>query len=219
MKFNLLYSSELYSESCYIVTIENNEDYEVLSSILMKGDRTEEIYIDHVEYNANERNGFKIYGYKIKSITYSYYINFDYDENDLKEYNIRGINEMKIYTDRGSSLVYQYYDYLYFKEMKKYISDPNIQDRGFEILKKYMTTKYYCCLVEYGKKAFDSLEKEQLNVLFITHDHFSHLDEKTRENMKSHKYKKANIIIYDEDSKYYKELDDYGGIIGVLNEK
>ena len=82
-----------------------------------------------------------------------------------------------------------------------------------------MTTKYYCCLVEYGKKAFDSLEKEQLNVLFITLDHFSNLDEITRENMKSHKYKKANIIIYDEDSKYYKELDDYGGIIGVLNEK
>lgn len=54
----------------------------------------------------------------------------------------------------------------------------------------------------------------------ISYDVFKRIDEKMKEILKNvnHKYKKTNIVFYDENSYYYNELMKYGGIIGVISE-
>lgn len=74
-------------------------------------------------------------------------------------------------------------------------------------------------LIIYGNQSIELLRNDKLQVLFITFDIFLKQDEKTKEILKSHKCKNTNIIIYGEESKYWKEINDYGCIIGVLKEK
>lgn len=230
MKINLLWEIEFPDEACYEIIIEDIEDYEVLSLLILENDYIDDIYVKYVEYNVNEWDSIKIYG--IKTNKDIYYLN-DLDGKELTEYYIRGTDEIiihrfryfakekynmkKQYEIEKYNTKRQYAAYCQLNELKKSISEKNIQDKGFEILKKYMMKKND--LIIYGNQSIDLMKKEELQVLLITFDVFLKQDEKTRETLKSHKCKKTNIIIYDEKSKYWKEINDYGCIIGVLNEK
>lgn len=230
MKIELMWKDIWDEERCYQITIEDIEDYEVLSLLIIENDYIKDIYVKHVEYNTNEWDSVKIYG--IQTNKDIYFLN-DLDQNNLTEYEIRGNDEIiiqryrdiakekynmkKQYEIEKYNTKRQYAAYCQMNELKKSISEKNIQDKGYEILKKYMIAKKD--LIVYGNQSINLMKNDKLQVLFITFDVFLKQDEKTKETLKSHKCKNTNIIIYSEESKYWKEINDYGCIIGVLKEK
>ena len=105
------------------------------------------------------------------------------------------------------------------KEKKKLASDVNIQNKCFEILNECIIKKPY--IIIYGMESLKLLENGRLKVFLIAYDTLKKQNEKYKDIIKkeNHKYKETNIVIYDEKSKYIEELINYGGIIGVLNDK
>ena len=228
MKINIVYICDVTYHVCYKVIIEKEEDYGCFGSVIMEGDVIEMkdmenfVYVSKVE---NYNTSIKIFGYETKSIP-GYYTNYGkFDENKMNSYLLKDKIEFILYRSIVSYDIDQWYIYeqleLYEeeKEKKKLASDVDIQNKCFEILKEHIIKKSY--LIIYGMKSLKLLENGRLKVLLIAYDTLKKQNEKYKDIIKkeNHKYKETNIVIYDEKSKYFEEFINYGGIIGVLNDK
>lgn len=225
MKYNKIYDNEFDGQMCYKIIIEEGEDYEELSYVINKGDVIEmeelnnKVFVNNIEYTNNK--SIKIFGYE----TNYYPENFeDFENKEIKEYEIYGKRDFYLYRYRyfnyeDNFIEDQVYSYNERKEKKKYVSEVNIQNKCFEILKNYISKKGN--IIVYGFKSFEYLKNDSLKVLMISYDILNKIDEKYINKIKNenHKYKETNIVIYDEESIYYDELLMYGGIIGVMFEK
>lgn len=226
MKYKLIYDCEFDGHMCYEIIVEKEEDYEMLSYIIVKGDVIEmkelinKILVNNIEYD-NNNNSIKVFGYE----TNYYPENLEEFENEeIKKNEIYGKKEFYLFRYRYFNYEECFIDeqiYLYKeeKEKKKYVSDKIIQNKSFEILNKYISNKGY--LVVYGYEALKYLENETLKVFMISFEIINKLDQKYKDIIKNenHKYKETNIVIYNEESIYFEDFLNYGGIIGVISEK
>ena len=60
MKYKLIYETEFDHHMCYRISIENEEDYDLLATILIKGDVIEiknskkKIFVSNIEYDKDK---------------------------------------------------------------------------------------------------------------------------------------------------------------------
>lgn len=94
MKIDLIWKDLFEDGACYKITIEDIEDYEVLSLLIIEDDYIDDVYVKYVEYNTNEWDSIKIYGIKTN--------------NNLTEFEIRDMDEIIIY--RFKYIVDEKYD-------------------------------------------------------------------------------------------------------------
>lgn len=101
-------------------------------------------------------------------------------------------------------------------QKKNIVSPRDFQEKCFDILHKYMMTKF--SLVTYGNETFEALESGAIKVLFVTEEFIEKQNEAWKNILSSetHKYHGANIVVYDKGAKNWEELANFGGIIGVL---
>lgn len=139
MKIELKYIDFYLDMRWYEIKIEDIEDYEVLSLLILENDEINDIYVKYVEYNTNEWDSIKIYGIKTNKD-----INLlkDLDDKDLTKIEIRGMEEITLY--RYGYFAKEKYDmkkqyeiekhnikglyaaYCQMNELKKSISEKNI---------------------------------------------------------------------------------------------
>lgn len=162
MKYNEVYNSELDDIICYKITIEDSNDYEMLSFIIVKGDVIEiqsinKILVNNVEYN-NIKNTIKIYGYETNKIEVSL---DEFNNKKIQTFDLSGNCQFLLYRnkylDSKSCLINeQIVSYEEMKEKEKMISEENIQNQCFEILQQYIESKPG--LIIYGENALVSLK-------------------------------------------------------------
>ena len=223
MKYNLVYETEFDHQMCYRISVENDEDFEMLSFVILHGDvikmeNKNKIFVVSIEYDGNAM--IKINGFETDCLPES----FEGLENKkTNEFAISGKCNFEIYRYRffgGDSgrIEEQIENYKKSKEKNKICSEISIQNRCFEILNQYMQTKPK--LVIYGGKSFQYLEEGALKVFTIAYDIYMKQDNKWRDILRNenHKYKDTNIVIFNENSVYYDELLRYGGIVGVISD-
>lgn len=102
-------------------------------------------------------------------------------------------------------------------QQKKNLASPkDLQEKCFDILHKYIAKN--CSMITYGNETFDALDNGAIKVLFVTEEFINRQNEKWQNvlSLEDHKYRGANIVVYDEGSKNWEELTNFGGIIGVL---
>ncbi|OHT14279.1 hypothetical protein TRFO_15459 [Tritrichomonas foetus] len=95
--------------------------------------------------------------------------------------------------------------------------DRELQNKCFLVFQKFNTKMYD--LVLYGEReALEATEMGAVKVLLVTDDVINRQSEQWIKNLTStdRKYHGANIVIYDQSAKNYKDLTNYGGIIAVL---
>ncbi|KAK8854352.1 hypothetical protein M9Y10_016912 [Tritrichomonas musculus] len=223
MKYKLIYETEFDHHMCYRISIENEEVYDLLATILIKGDVIEiknskkKIFVSNIEYDNTAM--IKINGFE----TDCYPESFEgFEDQKMNSYAISGKCEIEIYRFRffeGDSgrIEKQIEIYKKSKEKSKICSDVSIQNRSFEILNQYIQHKPK--LVIYGGKSFQYLEEGALKVFMITYDIYLKQENKWKDILRNenHKYKNTNIVVINENSVYYDEFERYGGIIGVIS--
>lgn len=183
MKIDIVYDSELDEQTCFKITMEDMNDYEMLGFIILEGDiinnnTKNNIKIRYVEYNEDFKGRIKIYGYETEKLPENF---DDYNGINVNEFDLIGKCQFKLYRYKyfGYKNIYEQVKiYKEKKEKKKIVSNEIIQNRCFEILNDYINRKSH--LLVYGQQAFKSLKEEKLQVLMISDD----IIEKQKEKMK-----------------------------------
>ena len=107
----------------------------------------------------------------------------------------------------------QFEDYKIYRES---ISNANIKNESFRILKEYMDKKKD--KIVYGYDVISNIEINNVKVVFVSWSFVKNLKGKWFEILanKENKYKDINIVVFGKDDENYKEIKNNGGIIGVI---
>ena len=197
------------------VQIENEEEIEILQKIIRPDDmisiKSKKIYCLYVlncQYIEEPNKEFQINGIYYYDIGCE--VNFSIKEK--LELIIHVNNDSKSY-DKLAVMCFKKKEFEMYNES---ISNDEIQEKGFRILKDYMN--YKSEKVRYGNNVLELMKKNKIKVVFVGWSFIKEQNQMWVEYLtnKDHKYKNTNIVVLRKGTKNYEELKEYGKIIGVL---
>lgn len=211
-------SDSLFTYEGYIdfkVQIENEDEIEIFQKIIRPDD---------------------IITIKSKNICALFVLNCQYIEEPNKEFIINGVDyfsmnikmsisikeklELIVHANSDSKscdkLAVMCFKKEEFEKYNQAISDDEVQEKGFQILKHYMNYKPE--KVRYGKSVLEQMKQIKIKVVFVGWTFIKGQDKTWIDYLtnKDHKYKNTNIVVVSKGTEYYKELKEKGEIIGVL---
>lgn len=194
-----------------MIGIEYEEILKKFSKVIKKDDEIRNydskmtyVKIEEVEYIEEPEKKILINGIMNRS-NYSFYIK----AKDTIELHTRDFERMELINKMSC----QFEDYKIYRES---ISNANIKNESFRILKEYMDKKKD--KIVYGYDVISNIEINNVKVVFVSWSFVKNLKGKWFEILtnKENKYKDINIVVFGKDDENYKEIKNNGGIIGVI---
>lgn len=194
-----------------MIGIEYEEILKKFSKVIKKDDEIRNydskmtyVKIEEVKYIEEPEKKILINGIMNRS-NYSFYIK----AKDTIELHTRDFERMELINKMSC----QFEDYKIYRES---ISNANIKNESFRILKEYMDKKKD--KIVYGYDVISNIEINNVKVVFVSWSFVKNLKGKWFEILanKENKYKDINIVVFGKDDENYKEIKNNGGIIGVI---
>lgn len=195
----------------YGIQIQYQEDLKMFSKVITQSDRIQlhtfsynnDLIVDEVEYVEEPEKSLIVTG--------KYFPGDDSHSLSIKLNDI--FYYQSLYQEKIQLFEKKYETYKLYKQS---VSDLDLQQRCFAILHRLMNKDME--KIVFGKDVISKIKDDLIHVVLVNWTFLKHQDQQWFSLLtdKSHKIKRANIVVIDKGTELYEELKNYGGIVGVL---